>query len=86
MNNNFISFEQRISVLDLVIIVLIYVLMVRYIPEGGVNTYMQSTGTNWYKSAEVLILLATFVAMNINIKPLRMWLSFSLGMIGLCKV
>ncbi len=86
MDNNFISFEQRISILDLVIIVLIYALMVKFIPEAGTYAYLQSTGTNWYKSAEVLLLMATFVGMNINVKILRQWLGFSLGMIGLCKV
>ena len=86
MENNFISFEQRISILDLVIIVLIYILMVKFIPEAGTYTYLQSSGTNWYKSAEVLLLFATFIGMNVNIKLLRQWLGFGLGMVGLCKV
>jgi hypothetical protein len=86
MENSFISFEQRLSILDIVIIVIIYTLMVKLIPEGGTNVYIQSNATNWYKSAEVLLLVATFIGMNINIKIVRQWLGFGLGMVGLCKV
>ncbi len=60
--------------------------MINFIPEGGKLSYSESTNMNWYKSAEVLLLIATFVGMNINVKLLREWLGFSLGMIGLCKV
>jgi hypothetical protein len=81
-----IKFEPRISIVDLALILVIYSLMYNLIPDAGQQNFMASTRDNWFKSVEFLLILSTFVAMNVNITPLRAWLNFSFGMIGLCKV
>ena len=62
------SIDVKCAITTAILSVLVYLLLVnllsRVMPEGGVGKEMNET--EWYKSMEVLMLVAVFLAFNLN--------------------
>lgn len=62
------SIDLKCSITTAILSVLVYLLLVNLLSRTmqGVGKEMNETGTEWYKSMEVVMLVSVFVAFNIN--------------------
>lgn len=58
-----LSVDWKCSLTNAILTVLVYLLLVKLVPNGGNSMSMSGT---WYESLEVLLLVGSFVAFNVN--------------------